>query len=67
MTPVFGFAGAADLTANLDMCITGAPQLGVTDGYFALVDPPARGTHVLHIRSIGAYGESHGTVTLIVQ
>jgi hypothetical protein len=67
VTPVFGFAGAADLAANIDICITGAPQLGVTEGYFAFVEPPARGTHVLHIRSIGSYGESLGTVTLVVK
>ena len=67
VTPVFGFTGAADLTANYDWCITGAPQLAVTDGYFAFVEPPTRGTHVLHIRSVGPYGESLGTVTLKIQ
>ncbi len=67
VTPVFGFTGAADIAANYDVCVTGAPQLGVTEGYFAFVEPPPKGTHVLHIRSIGSYGESLGTVTLVVK
>jgi len=45
---LFGFTGAANLV-QFDACITGSPQLGVADGYWAFIEPPARGRHTLVI------------------
>lgn len=49
-TPLFAFTAAASKIAN-DPCITGSPQLAVSDGYYVFIDPPARGQHVLQLRS----------------
>lgn len=48
---LFSFTGAADLAPSFDPCVTGSPQLGVTDGYFLFIDPPSVGQHTLHIQS----------------
>lgn len=63
---LFGFTGAASLSAY-DPCITGSPQLGVSDGYWVAIEPPAPGTHTLQIRSSSPFGESEGNFTLIVR
>jgi hypothetical protein len=65
-TGLFGFTGAASLSAY-DPCITGSPQLGVSDGYWVTIDPPAPGTHTLHIRSSSPFGQSEGTFTLVIR
>jgi hypothetical protein len=66
---LFRFTGAVDLSPTFDPCVTGSPQLGVSDGYFVLIQPPSRGKHVLHIRSVHTdpkIGTSEGTYNLII-
>jgi hypothetical protein len=64
---LFGFTGAADLAPVFDSCVTGSPQLGVSDGFFVLIQPPSRGHHVLHIKSAHPWwGTSEGNYHLIV-
>lgn len=64
---LFSFTGAPDLV-SLDPCITGSPQLGVSDGLFVLIEPPSTGEHVLHIHSVlPAFGlSSDGTYHLTI-
>jgi hypothetical protein len=45
-TKVFGFTAAANLSQN-DDCITGSPQMGLSDGYWIIIDPLPRGRHVM--------------------
>jgi hypothetical protein len=59
---LFAFTGAADLVA-LDTCITGSPQLGVSDGYFLFIQPLSPGAHTLSIHSTIAPSGSPPTVT----
>jgi hypothetical protein len=54
-TGAFGFTAAADLVA-FDPCVTGSPQIGISDGYMAFVDPLPPGRHVLHLRSMRSDG-----------
>jgi hypothetical protein len=64
---LFGFTAAADLAPDFDSCVTGSPQLGVSDGLFVLIPPPSRGHHVLHIKSVHDWWHtSEGTYHLIV-
>lgn len=65
-TGVFGFTGATNLRA-FDACITGSPQLGVSDGYFFVIEPLPRGDHVLRITSSGPFGASDGTFNLKIR
>ena len=65
-TPVFGFTAAGSLNA-IDACITGSPQLSVSDGYFVFIDPLPRGDHVLQINSSGPGFASVGTINLKVR
>jgi len=51
-TQLFSFNAAASLS-TFDPCITGSPQLGVSDGYFVFIEPLPRGDHVLELRSAG--------------
>jgi hypothetical protein len=49
---LFSFIGAADLAApETDPCVTGSPQVGVSDGYFLFIEPLSVGHHILHIHS----------------
>ena len=48
---LFSFTAAADLQ-GIDACVTGSPQLGVTDGYFFFVQGLPPGDHTLRIRSV---------------
>ncbi len=48
---LYSFTAAADLL-GLDGCVTGSPQLGVTDGYFFFVQGLSPGEHTLRIRSV---------------
>ena len=66
-TRLFGFTGAASLSEKADPCVTGSPQVGVSDGYFFIIDPLSRGDHVLQITSNGPGGASNGTFTLKIR
>jgi len=44
---LFSFTAAIDRKVT-DSCITGSPQLAVTDGYWLLLEPLSRGEHTLH-------------------
>jgi hypothetical protein len=60
---LFVFTAAASL-AKLDSCITGSPQLGVSDGYFVFIEPLPRGDHVLQLTSAGT---NMGTIYLKIR
>jgi hypothetical protein len=45
---LFGFTAAASMS-TADPCVTGSPQLGVSDGYFVFIEPPSRGDHLLQL------------------
>jgi hypothetical protein len=45
---LFGFTAAANVV-QFDLCVTGSPQLGLADGYWAFIDPLPRGQHTLKI------------------
>ena len=65
-TDLFSFTGAADLVA-LDTCVTGSPQLGVSDGYFIFIEPLSVGQHTLHIHSeLPGSSPSDGTYNLTI-
>lgn len=67
VTKLFSFTGAASL-GPFDSCITGSPQLGVSDGFFVFIEPPAPGDHTLEIRSISPFtGTSQGTYNLKIR
>ena len=66
-TSLFPFTAAA---SNLqgDSCITGSPQLGVSDGYFVFIEPLPPGQHVLRLQSAATGGPvTDVTTTLTVQ
>ena len=66
-TKLFSFTGAKNLVP-LDSCITGSPQLGVSDGFFVFIEPLERGEHVLQIRSVSPlFGTSQGTYNLRIR
>jgi len=52
---LFQFTGASELQGSLDPCVTGSPQLGVSDGYWLMLRPLAVGQHTLHFTG-GATG-----------
>ena len=60
---LFSFTAAAS-RLPFDSCITGSPQLGVSDGYFVFIEPLPRGDHVLQLRSGGT---NLGTVHLTIR
>jgi hypothetical protein len=63
---VFGFTASADLKA-MDPCLTGSPQLGVSDGYFVIIEPQSSGAHVLQIStSSSIFGATTGTFNLTI-
>jgi hypothetical protein len=65
-TGLFGFTAAADWS-TLDPCITGPPQLAVSDGYWVFLEPPTRGDHLLVLRSVSIFGTTQGTYTLKIR
>ncbi len=65
-TNLFPFTAADGLT-SADPCLTGSPQVGVSDGYWAFIDPLLRGTHTLVLRSVSTFGTTEGTYTLRVR
>jgi hypothetical protein len=67
MSHVFGFTAAASVNAS-DICVTGSPQLGVSDGYFVFIEPPQRGDHLLELSWVSPSGEAAtGTVHLKIR
>jgi hypothetical protein len=66
-TNVFSFTGAAGLAATFDPCITGSPQVGVSDGYWALVEPLPPGDYVLQMRTVSVFGALDGAYRLKVR
>ena len=65
-TSLFAFTAAASNVQG-DSCITGSPQLGVSDGYFVFLDPLPRGQHILHLRSVVFGSLTDVTITLTVK
>jgi hypothetical protein len=67
-TSLFAFTGAAD-NVQFDTCITGSPQVGVSDGYFVFIEPLPPGQHILQLRSGSSVfgGPTEGTITLTVK
>jgi hypothetical protein len=66
-TRLFSFTAAASL-ATFDICVTGSPQLAVSDGYFVFIEPLPRGEHVLVLTSVNPDGSNNlGTVHLRIQ
>jgi hypothetical protein len=66
-TRLFSFTAAASL-ATFDICVTGSPQLAVSDGYFVFIEPLPRGEHVLVLTSVNPDGSNNlGTVHLKIQ
>jgi hypothetical protein len=66
-TQIFSFTAPADLV-GFDECVTGSPQLAVSDGYFVFIQPLKRGKHVLVLTSVNADGGHNlGTVHLNIQ
>jgi hypothetical protein len=64
-TDLFSFTGAASLAPQFDSCVTGSPQVGVSDGYFLFIEPLSVGHHTLHIHSESSvWGISDGTYNL---
>jgi hypothetical protein len=45
---LFSFTAAASLYPS-DLCVTGSPQLGVSDGFFVFIEPLPRGDHTLQL------------------
>ena len=67
VTKLFSFTGAASLVP-FDSCITGSPQLGVSDGFFVFIEPPEPGEHILKIDSVSPFtGTSQGTYNLKIR
>ena len=66
-TNVFSFTGAGGLGATFDACITGSPQVAVSDGYWALIEPLPPGEHVLRMRTVSGFGVLEGTYNLKVR
>ena len=66
-TQLFSFTAPASLVA-FDECVTGSPQLAVSDGYFVFIKPLPRGQHTLVLTSVNADGSNNlGTVHLNIQ
>lgn len=63
-TGAFGFTAAADLVA-FDSCVTGSPQIGISDGYMAFVDPLPPGRHVLRLQSLRSDGTTSEGVHIL--
>lgn len=66
-TKVFGFTAAKDLGPGLDVCMTGSPQVAVSDGYWLTIDPLPRGDHVVQINLNGPGGPASGTFNLKIR
>jgi hypothetical protein len=60
---LFSFTAAASHSA-FDPCVTGSPQLGVSDGYFVFIEPLPSGDHVLQLSWDGPFASGSRTVRL---
>jgi hypothetical protein len=67
-TPLFGFTAAAS-NVDVDSCITGSPQLAVSDGYYVFIEPLSPGQHILQLRSgASVFGDATDlSITLTVK
>ena len=66
-TGIFSFTAAASLQ-SYDACLTGSPQLAVSDGLFAFIDPPSAGSHTLQVKVTNTYfGVTEGIFILNVK
>jgi hypothetical protein len=65
----FGFTGAISLaTSGFDSCVTGSPQVGISDGYWIFIDPLPPGRHELHLHSVAPlFGTTDGTHIITVK
>lgn len=64
---MFTFTGDPSLTSTFDACVTGAPQVGVSDGYWIMLAPLAAGGHTVHFSaSVEEFGFSLD-VTYVLQ
>jgi len=52
---------------GFDPCVTGSPQVGVSDGHWVFIDPLPRGDHTLLLRSVNMFGATQGTYTLKIR
>ena len=57
---LFSFTAAASQVVN-DPCVTGSPQLGVSDGFFVFIEPLRRGDHILQLSWNGPSSNPSGT------
>ena len=61
---LFSFTAAASVSV-FDPCVTGSPQLGVSDGYFVFIEPLHTGDHILELTWSGPPGNpASGTDTV---
>jgi hypothetical protein len=60
---LFSFTAAASHSVS-DPCVTGSPQLGVSDGYFVFIEPLSVGPHLLQLSWSGPSGAGSHTVHL---
>jgi hypothetical protein len=63
---LFSFTAAASHSVS-DPCVTGSPQLGVSDGYFVFIEPLPRGDHVLQLSWYGPLASGSRTVHLEIR
>jgi hypothetical protein len=63
---LFSFTAAASHSAS-DPCVTGSPQLGVSDGFFVLVEPLPRGDHFLRLSWSGPLASGSRVVSLKIR
>jgi hypothetical protein len=64
---LFPFTAAADVVA-LDPCVTGSPQLAVSDGYWVFLKPLSPGRHTFHAHLVFPLlsADTHNTIIFIV-
>jgi len=63
-TGLVTFTGDPSLTATLDSCVTGSPQVGVADGWFVLLHLSS-GDHTLVVTAIAPSGHSTSQTFLL--
>lgn len=66
MSRLFSFTAAASHSAT-DPCVTGSPQLGVSDGLFVFINPLPRGDHFLRLNWSGPFASGSRSVILRVR
>lgn len=64
---LFQFTTAGDLS-SFDSCATGSPQLGVSDGYWIMLNPLRPGSHTIHFKGGLSFGfTSEATYQLTIE